>query len=713
MHHEAFALRRRLSALSIVAAIVGSSLLAAPGASALDSPSAGTEPAGSHAAEDRSTEPASPASISGALPGTTETDAGGLESALAHDLDLTPAQFDAQAALAQKAAQATPELESLEGFVSIAIAADAPARLVITGTGADLETAAAELGAELIAPADTVPGPGQVKNSETLTAAPPAAAEDESEENSSGRSADPRATETASSVQSIFTDYLEIYGPEGVQHLQAIMQDASGEYVVRMAEPVESRALSGPARSVPSVEEFEARYTNVDAAETDGPADALADVNGDALVGGLGVLAEGPESSAGYSGASNSTVCSLGFNAFTPDGDAAVLSAGHCTEDGKFTIASLIDPQTSAYYPTAEDVTNLGSFTFSQFGGIENASAAEDALARNDADSAPLPADTGTDVAVIESINADFLQLPAITNWQNPGNVSSTGPLVIGTAEPTLGAPICASGRSTGWSCGTIENVGIFFVRGPDYYLDPTDIRIVEGYGSKGVVSAGGDSGGANVSGAVNVGSDLAALALGVTSAGGADEQGVEWTYGASIGPMLAAAGGYTLQVFVAAPVLTAPHDGAAVEAGDAIHGTAPAGSQVTVTSGGEPLPVNVDPTGDWTFRAPDDAGVLEFTVQASVGFSVSAARNYSVIVEEPAPVIPAPLPAEAAAHPGNRPEIPRAAPVTVALNADGRPSRLPETGMSALLPLTATAGVLLLGGAAAAGFSRRRPVRT
>lgn len=701
---------RRTGAMSVATVIAGALLLGSPAVSAADG------------------EPTTPV---------------GLEAALARDLQLTPAEFDALGELAAIASDALPKLKQIDGFAGISLSEDDPGTLLVAGTGGELERAVTELDAKArvkarivspeslaqdagsssadeAAPSDS-PGTGQsspestpgstsdpstsaelspepVPSTElspeptprtdqpgeptptpsastsptTQPTSPPSADATEAPSPGDGKaessgpdsaeapaSKTPNApTETATSATGLLNDYINAYGNAAVSRLQSIMQNAAGQFVIRMDAPRQQlRAATGKSAAAAAPGNFAAAYTNVDIAQADGPADSRADKPverpGDNpadpppldpsepvaqtpteplahdVVGGLGTLTR----NAGYV-----SVCSVGFNAYSPKGEPAALSAGHCTMDDQFEDVFLTDPLLDrAAKPGASNpetplqlqypnvLTELGTYTFSQFGTADRQSGIP-------AENVPATTSTGTDVAVISKINDKLEQLPAVTDWQTPSDPAASGPLVMGKTKPAVGAPVCKSGRTTGWTCGTIDAVGIFFVAGPDYATDKKDIRMVQGFGSHDLYSATGDSGGPMITGN---------YALGVLSAGGGSTEGGLVTFGAGIGPMLKAADGYSLQVFVRAPKLSSHSNGGTARSGELIRGTAPAGSEVRVTSGAKELDVSVTPEGVWSFHAPDEAGVLTFGVTASKGFNTSETSKYRLIIEEPPPPAP------------------------------------------------------------------------
>ncbi|MDO5500081.1 MAG: hypothetical protein Q4F67_10435, partial [Propionibacteriaceae bacterium] len=134
--------------------------------------------------------------------------------------------------------------------------------------------------------------------------------------------------------------------------------------------------------------------------------------------------------------------CSIGFAGFGPDGQQAMLTAGHCSDGGTLSDARWED--NTAY--------SLGRLAFTQFGTVDN--------------SANTVNDPGADVSAYAGAHTDL----------RGGLAGYPGAMpVTGSTAPIAGAPICMSGRtSRAWQCATIEAVGPFAVTGPG---GPQDIR--------------------------------------------------------------------------------------------------------------------------------------------------------------------------------------------------------------------------------------------
>ncbi|QIV88406.1 LPXTG cell wall anchor domain-containing protein [Glutamicibacter mishrai] len=334
------------------------------------------------------------------------------------------------------------------------------------------------------------------------------------------------------------------------------------------------------------------------------------------------------------SGQDPASRCSVGFNAWDPSGKDAILSAGHCTADNSMTDTYVLEA--NAPNDFLGYTANLGTFGFGQFGGPGNSGYAPGTpISETDTEN------PGTDISVIEDINPALNLKAGVSQWPSGGDERDQVINVTGDAAATIGANACSSGATTGWSCSTITGEGIFYVQG----MGGT-IRDVWGYTADNPdqsVLDQGDSGGA-----VLVGSK----AVGINSANSGGEDGVENTsddlafYTGLTDALQRIDGvkGYTVKVFINAPTLTT-ENGSEVEAGSDITGNvkdAAPGTKVDVIVNGEVVDtVTVDSNGNFTFSAPDQTGVYEFTLQAHKGFDKSATTDGKVVViavPEPTP---------------------------------------------------------------------------
>jgi hypothetical protein len=524
-----------------------------------------------------------------------------LAEAVQRDLGLTPEQFTAVGELGTRAAAAAAELRDVPGFVGIRLDSG---QIVVSGSGDELLQKVATLASrfpELAVEAPTAPTP-EKKTADAAQVPGPGS-----------------GAELAVSTEQLFQAYVHQVGPEGLQAVVA----AGGKFVIKtgrinapeaMADEsaADAGAVSSPAASLGKVSpaEFVARYANV---ELDGGAHLAPEAE---VLGGEGYIAD------------TGWVCSTGFSAFDPGGDPALLSAGHCASDG------------AAQATTREFQFNmlgpLGEFGFSQFGGPGNSRIIEDPLDPNNV------GNVGTDISVIETLSPELEPLAAAKTWDDP---SEPGPdvKIVGSADPVVGMPVCRSGRTSFWSCGTVDAVGIFVVPGPGYAADPSDLRAFNGFLSYAVQSSGGDSGGPYVSGNYAVGTHAAGD---TPDANGNVIQNM--AIAATLRDSLAVLPGYELELFLNKPTVTSPAPGGTYEPGQLISGNvaaAPAsaiaaGSSVRITlNGGEPFEVPLDGAGNWSFTAPESAsGALTFTAETVNGFSESGTSSFTF---EPAPTEP------------------------------------------------------------------------
>lgn len=583
-----------------------------------------------------------PGTTSGTSNGSAPAGGGLSEAALAEavqrDLGLSPEEFAAAGERGAQAAAVAVQLRDVPGYVGIRLEAG---QIVVSGSGPGLLGKVDEL-------RGAVPA---------LVVEPPAAPAPEVKESSAAavpEAASGTGAELAVSTEQLYQAYVREVGPQGLQAVVA----AGGKFVIRTGgvnapesttgTGAANAETAGPGKLSPS--EFVARYSNV---ELDGSAPLAPEAD---VPGGVGYIAD------------TGWVCSTGFSVFDPAGVPAVLSAGHCASDGAAKTAKLEFQLTP--------VGLLGQFGFSQFGGPGNSRIVEDPLDPG------YPGHVGTDISVIESLRPDLDPLPAASTWGSP---LEPGPdvKIIGSSEPVAGMPVCRSGRTSAWSCGTVDAVGIFIVPGPAYAADPADLRAFRGFLSFAVQSSGGDSGGPYLSGNYAVGTHAA----GDTP----DEFGnviQNFAVGATLADGLAVLPGYELELFLNKPLVTSPAPGATFEPGQLISGTVPAapasavaaGSKARVTVEGEdPFDVPVDDAGNWSFAAPGGIRDLRFTAETVNGFSTSGANTFEFTAApaeppaapEPAEPGPAPAPADPAPAPAD-PAPAGPAPAAPAGPADG-----------------------------------------
>ncbi|OEU99575.1 serine protease [Streptomyces qinglanensis] len=147
--------------------------------------------------------------------------------------------------------------------------------------------------------------------------------------------------------------------------------------------------------------------------------------------------------------------CSVGFGATSSSGTEYLVTAGHCIENlpGLYFDGSRFAKGTTGRFHVGEHSVDMG-------------------VAR---------VDSGWDIT------------PTVGTWGSTGNVA-----VRGSNRAPVGADLCKSGSTTGWTCGSVEgyDVSVTYTDrngGPD--------TVVTGLGSSTVCTEGGDSGGAYISG--------------------------------------------------------------------------------------------------------------------------------------------------------------------------------------------------------------------
>lgn len=386
---------------------------------------------------------------------------------------------------------------------------------------------------------------------------------------------------------------LEILAADGVE---AVGRDADGNIVIlATSESEEANA-------------FAAEHDNVVIKKIASGFDSLAATD---VVAGAGYAAP--------IDAESVALCSIGFTGWSPTGEPAVISAGHCTSDGTLSQTLLTVPAQDeaggGTQPAA--LSPLGTFGFSQYGGPGNTPGA-------------VGAEDSVDISVIDVTNTTLDLQPKVTDWTNTADLSASATEIsaVGAFDPSK--PVSKSGRTTGLTTGSFSGIA-------DGWAEVGDNRFVKGFALN-LVSDQGDSGGAIFQGET---------AVGILSGGGETEDGTPLTWAADLQAGLALTGGYTVALALDAPVLTSAANGAQVERGATISGTAPAGSTVTVTPGaGNPFPATVDAAGNWSFAAPTTIGAYSFEVQAKKGFDTSGVSGYTLnVVKAPvaAPAITSP----------------------------------------------------------------------
>ncbi|NKG22340.1 Ig-like domain-containing protein [Paeniglutamicibacter terrestris] len=645
MHDSSRALLKRGSIAAATALVIGSSFMAAP---AIATATATPEPTSSESAAVPSPESSTAPDVA-TLPE-------GLEEAVERDLgisieefyengelnevvetlskELKQAKLVADFAIADKKINVTVAASSLKAVtekldeltkdtgVEVDIVAEEEAETKVDTSSAPVADASGEAKAS-IAPEATAPSTAEAKASSTPKSKDLKVAE--SPKIKAEVAPEVQAKANPKNVDALLDAYVAAVEPEAVSQLQAIMKSSDGTFVIRtggVAETEKKKTSDSPKASSLrfsdklTAEEFAEQYTKVTVEVADGPAKTAASTD---VLGGMGY---GAPNANGYS------VCSIGFTGYNGGGDEAAISAGHCEHDGDITDVQILEH--SAPNEFSGPGAALGTFGFSQFGGPNNSSV----TGLDDAQSVDDLGNVGTDISVIDQINPALTLKALVSDWTT-ADVRDHGTKVTGVAAAVAGTDICKSGRTTGWTCGTVDEVGIFLVGG---YNGADDARGVRGFGMPNVDYAKaneGDSGGSVISGGT---------AVGVTSAIAPAEGGR--AYFTDIVDALDHTDNYSIAMFLNAPVVKAPAQGSDVAAGSTITGTvagAPTGSTVKVMSGGKAVATAKVASGAFSFKVPANYGKFDFTLQTIKGFNESEITAGSVNVVIGAPVISTP----------------------------------------------------------------------
>lgn len=651
MHDSTRALVKRGSVVAATAAMVlGSSFAAVP---AMAASSDTTEPTAIEmSAPTGADAPPDPSQVP--LPN-------GLKEAVERDLGITIEEFYKNGelnavveslvkALNQSGLEA--DFAIIENKVNVTVAASSlqavTTKLAELTTGTDVE-----LGIEA-APATAAPSMSARNKRPEISDSGPNASEPQVSESPMGEAApEPTALGVEAkglpqSVDTLLTQYLNSVEPAAASGLQSVMKNEDGGFVIRTGGAAQVQKRKAASASSGEIlqptenqgqkltpEEFAGQYTKVTIEAADGPASpAYAnDVLGGMAYGAL----------VGEVGSQLLAMCSVGFSGFNPEGAPAAISAGHCVQEGDVSKVKIIE-QAGPDIPIALGA-DFGTFGFSQFGGPGNSPV----TGWYEAETIDDLGNIGTDISVIDKINKSLDLEALVTDWKGVDERDS-GTRVTGVASAVLGTNICKSGRTTGWTCGTVDEVGVFVVGGSK---GEDDIRAVRGFAVENHFTMApdpfnpgaqiedfekadrGDSGGSVLAGGT---------AVGITSAVSTSQGGR--AYFTDIKDALKHTKGYTIELFLKAPAVTSPSKGADVAAGATISGTAPgapSGSSVVVRSGGKKIVTAKVASGKFSFKAPAALGTFDFNLQTVNGYSKSVATAGSVNILVGTPVINTP----------------------------------------------------------------------
>lgn len=627
MHDSSRALLKRGGIAAATTALVIGSSFAAP---AIATTTASPEPASTETSVTPATEASTGDSVA-ELPG-------GLKEAVERDLGITIEEFYKNGELSAVVDSLTKELKQSKLVADFAIADNkinvtvaASSLKIVTkkldeltkGTGVELNIAPEPENEAPEAPEtiDSSKAP-ETKDAQATPSKLPVVESPKTE--ASKPKIESKAT--PKSAEALLEAYVGSVEPTAVSQLQAVMKTGTNSFVIRTggtakvegkstAKSSEATALRIGDKLTP--EEFAQQYTKVTIEKADGPAKPAA---ANDVLGGMGYGAQTSPTSV--------SLCSIGFNGFNAAGQKAAISAGHCEHDGDITKVNIMEHTAPNKF---EDIGDpLGTFGFSQFGGPGNTSVTGLETATKIEDLGNI----GTDISVIDKINPGLNLEAMVSDWKGADERDS-GTKVTGVASAIKGANICKSGRTTGWTCGTVDEVGIFLVGG---YNGEGDVRGVRGFGmaNPGLQKANeGDSGGSVISGGT---------AVGVTSAVSPSDGGR--AYFTDIRDGLKHTKGYSIALFLNAPAVATPAIGSDVSAGQTINGTvagAPAGSTVKVVSNGKEIAKAKVANGKFSFKAPATFGKFDFTLQTVNGYneSTTTAGSFNVVIGAPAITTP------------------------------------------------------------------------
>ncbi|QIN30050.1 S1 family peptidase [Brevibacterium luteolum] len=370
--------------------------------------------------------------------------------------------------------------------------------------------------------------------------------------------------------------------------------NAAGEVVL---------AVDETSDSVTAVEEVVGDATNVKYIMLNGPIEAAKQ---DEAVGGSGYMI--PKGGAGYG------LCSLAFSAWTPSGDDAFITAGHCGEVGEnvkrskpasdveFTGRETDEMDSNDYKATVMD--DLGSFTNSQFG-------AKDPYADDEK--------TATDVATIDKTNNKLKALPAVTKWgaaaEDGNDLAADATVIKSVGKAKAGQTVLKSGRTTGLTDGEVLGDMVFGVGDPNYPNDTTKLRYVKGFMATHTMRQG-DSGGAwfnekgealGISSAISIGQECEAP-------GKCEDGEHDYSFVADLEHAVNQTPGYEVKLHVDAPKI----ENVTVKPGETVSGTTESNAKAAA-AGDAPEGFKAEP-GKFSFTAPDKAGEYEYAFIAQKG---------------------------------------------------------------------------------------------
>ena len=315
------------------------------------------------------------------------------------------------------------------------------------------------------------------------------------------------------------------------------------------------------------------------------------------------------------------SVCSFGFSGWSPAGDPAIITAGHCGGQGDIVERTVPSEDDAPYFPANEPAYTpiildaVGEIAFSQWGGPGGSEGSEGDL-------------NSTDIAAIDVTNEDLTLLPKVTDWQSwqSEDLSTSGTAVTAVGSARVGDQIARSGRSTGTATGVVSNESNGTVVEDKSWVSvcettepvPTNCHWVYGFWTD-AETRPGDSGGPYM---------LGTTAVGVLSGGG---EGMSFATDLVNGLRLTP--GYTVMLDLEEPVVTSA---STVAPGRMVQGTAGAGLTLTVTVDGTTSDIPVDEDGTWSFAAPTAPGAYAYDLRVKdEGFNRSEPVSFELTVDE------------------------------------------------------------------------------
>lgn len=310
--------------------------------------------------------------------------------------------------------------------------------------------------------------------------------------------------------------------------------------------------------------------------------------------------------------------CSIGFTGFNATtGAKLIATAGHCKGDSGYTLLTQSAPARNFALTSKRIGSDVpGSF---QIGG-------------------------GYDVGLI-AVGSAVTPKPRVTTWKGSGGAPTTFTDVWDVTPAVVGAPMCKSGATSGWTCGVVMSI--------DEEVRVDDNRFAVNSIVTSACMLPGDSGGSALMGH---------SAIGINSWGTASRCGNSWTptnqdgdySGYSVlvsntpGARTAAAkygSGFEVAVAVAQPAISSPFSVAVIENDGVVSGTIAGGGprhrvNIFVDGSTTPVVVPVSADGTWTTQlAGISEGIHSLRLEGRHGRwskSTSTVTRYAIVGEPP-----------------------------------------------------------------------------